>query len=111
MGWFKKLVSNVSRTTDKLMPEWSKKELDKFLSEDVKLALGEAGDLSLGKSPDPGAEEEKVVLPPVEEITGRLTTEELDEAAKKRLARVSKYFTSVLGDTSKVNTGSQKVFS
>jgi hypothetical protein len=108
MGWFKKMVSEVSKATDKLMPESVKKASDKFLSEDVKLALGGMGDLSLGKLPDPVKELE---LPAVDKITGRLTTDEMDEAAKKRLARVGKYFTSVLGDTSKVNAGSQKVFS
>lgn len=42
---------------------------------------------------------------------GRLSSQEAQDTASKRLARVGRYFTSPLGDTSNISTASQKVFS
>ena len=42
---------------------------------------------------------------------GRITGQEAQDTVSKRLARVGKYFTSPLGDTSTLSTASQKVFS
>jgi len=43
--------------------------------------------------------------------TGNLTPEESAEEARKRLGRIGRFFTTVLGDTSQANTGRQRVFS
>jgi hypothetical protein len=118
MGWFKKVfgfstpkifkkaednVKKVARSTglDSL-------STDDFLPEDIKgLDIDDFIPESLGKPSfaDDG------IAGDVGDPTGNLDDKEAAEAARKRLSRIGKFFTSVLGDTSKAKTGSQRVFS
>lgn len=103
MGWFKKMID---KTVDPFVPEWAKKLNDKFIPESVKgsdaavFFTGPEYNNTSGGSGKPAAAD-----------IGNLTDEEAQTAAQKRLARIGRYFTSVLGDLSGASTGKQKVFS
>jgi len=108
MGWFKrltgystpKIVKNVEDWADKVGDDISQSydDLDRKLGRNLGLGGSEYNrEVNLPAPPDPNA--------------GRLTPEEAQAEGRKRLSRIGRFFTSVLGDQSKANKGSQKVFS
>lgn len=66
---------------------------------------------AIQRSNDNGGSSAPAPAPKVDPAAGRLDQETMDEAAKKRMARLGKYFTSPLGALDAANTGSAKVFS
>lgn len=123
MGWFKKAVNkvidplvpeSVKKTTDKLIPEAVKQnDAAKMLAMGINPAIGLVGAYTNASiltgyqntgGDGGGAAKEDLGI-------GTLTDEEAQAAARKRLARASKYFTSALGDLSPIASAAQKVFS
>jgi len=121
MGWFKKAfhfrTPKIINRIDKSVKKIAKKSGIGSISVDDLLPEASKGfgvdDLvpEMFKSPKTSEAEDTAPPPVIEDPTGNLDPEEAKKIARKRLSRVGKYFTSVLGDTSKAQTGSQKVFS
>lgn len=100
MGWFKSL----SKMFDKLEPEWSKKNTDKFMPEGMKASINDFAGTYENTGGDGGV---AAAAAP----TGTLSEAEAQAAEASRLARLSKYFTSAIGLLGSAKTGSAKVFS
>jgi len=100
----------MDKYVDPFIPESVKKGTDKFIPESIKgkdLTLLFTGTTEYNNTSEPSG----VSKPDAAVNIGNITDEEAQTAASKRLARIGKYFTSVLGDLSGINTGKQKVFS
>lgn len=110
MGFFKSFLKPFRSFVDKLTPEAVKNVesvvLDTFRNIDLDDFIPEKLKKSARKGQDP-------LAPPIEseDVTGRVNEAEAAEIARKRLSRVGRFFTGVLGDTSKATTASKKVFS
>jgi len=99
MGFFKSFLKTFKNTVDRFLPERVKDiSLDDFIPERLKKSNRKSQDLP-------------PVAPVPEDVTGRVNEAEAAEIARKRLSRVGRFFTGVLGVTSKATTASQKVFS
>ena len=99
-----KQVTRIGRNIEDTADKWGDDIIESYDDLDKKVGrnVGAGGtdynrDRNLPAAPDPDA--------------GRLTPEEAQAEGRKRLSRIGKFFTSVLGDQSKANTGRQKVFS
>lgn len=138
MGWYSRLTHRIQDTIfDPILPEALKKSADAVLPEQIKqneaarmtiagmgaaasgsVAFGPMGSpntaldmATMGTYTNTGGPEGAIVEQTKEDVTGRLTEEEAQAASQKRLARLSRYYTTVRGDVSPVSTASQKVFS
>jgi hypothetical protein len=108
-------LSSIAKGIDKFRPEWVKKAEDKITPEFAKTALrklGLADDSSLYRDTSGGDGAPAAPVAPVEtKKMGSIEESEAQEIVAKRLARMSRYFTSPLGTNTLANTASQKVFS
>jgi hypothetical protein len=102
------VMKPVAKIIDPLLPEFAKKGLDKIDAMSGNLlaggAFGKPLDTSTGAPAAPAAPVETKKMGSIEES-------EAQEIVAKRLARMSRYFTSPLGTNTLANTASQKVFS
>ncbi len=88
MGWFKNLMRQIfDPSYDSNQKGWAK--------------------MGFMKSPDSG----DGTTPVADEVPSALDSAEAQELAARKLARLSKFFTSPLGLLGSANTGSQKLFS
>lgn len=112
MGWFKSLVSKVTKPVAKLMdpllPEKAKEIANKVDSAVGGIAFGGAFDKPGGYDTAKAAADTATVAKP--EISA-LTDDEMTAEAQKRLAKLGKYFTTPLGVLQSASTGSQRTFS
>jgi len=108
------VVEDATRTVDEGVHDVKNtvEELSKDTMNTVNEATRDAqNDLEVDFGGFGGDEPDNDMAADVGDPTGNLTPQESAEAARKRLSRIGRYFTSTQGDTSQVNTGSQRVFS
>lgn len=100
---FSSIAKPVAKAIDPLLPESTKKVLDKVDAMSGNMladgAYGKSIDGSSGSSAADATD------------TGRLDQATMDELSQKRLAKLGKYFTSPIGVLSGANTVNAKVFS